>query len=68
MQAGVSFGNFYPSETRTAKELMKESGDSAVEKLYFQNDAQELKAALVQNAKHDLQLEQFRKDHKTPNY
>lgn len=60
MQAGVSFGDFYPSETQAAKELMKEGGDTAVEKLYFQNDAQELKASLTRDSQHDSNLEQFK--------
>ena len=64
LQAGVSYGNFYPEETQTAKEFMKESGDSAVEKLYFQNDAQELKAALARDTQDDSQLEQFKKNYR----
>lgn len=64
MQAGVSFGDFYPSETQTAREFMKKDGDTAVEKLYFQNDAQELKAALARDAQHDSQLEQFKKNYR----
>ncbi len=60
MQAGLSTGRFYPEDTRTAKEFLKESGDAAVEKLYFQNDAQELKAALTRDAHHNSNLEQFK--------
>ncbi len=62
MQAGVSFGDFYLSETQAAKELMKEGGDTAVEKLYFQNDTQELRAALAKDAQPDLHLQQFKKN------
>jgi len=65
MQDGISYGNFYPGETQTAKKLMKETGDSAVEKLFFQNDTQELKAALATDAQHDAQLEQFKKLHRS---
>jgi|ERR1035437_466924 hypothetical protein len=64
MQAGLSYGNFYPEETRTAKEFMKESGDTAVEKLYFKNDAQELKDAITRDAQHDSHLEQFKKNYR----
>ena len=65
MQAGISFGDFYPGETQTAKELMKEAGDSAVEKVFFQNDAEELRAALSTDAQHDEQLEQFKILHRS---
>ena len=61
MQKGVSFGNFYPEETKTAKGLMNEAGDAAVEKFYFQNNAQELKTALAGDAQHDSRLEQFKR-------
>jgi hypothetical protein len=40
---------------------MKEGGDTAVEKLFFQNDAQELKAAMTRDSQHDSNLEQFKK-------
>lgn len=62
MQAGISFGNFYPEETQTAKEIMKGSSDAAVEKLYFQNDAQELKAYMTRDSQYDSNLDHFKKN------
>jgi hypothetical protein len=44
---------------------MNETGDSAVEKLFFQNDTQELKAALATDAQHGAHLEQFKKLHRS---
>lgn len=60
-QEGISFGNFYPGETRVAREMMEKAGSSAVEKLYFQNDAGELKAALGGGAEQEARLEDFKK-------
>lgn len=60
-QEGVSFGNFYPGETEVAREMIEKDGAAAVEKLYFQNDAGELKAALGGEAEHEARLEDFKK-------
>jgi hypothetical protein len=61
MQEGFSSGRFYSGETRTAKKLMNDAGDSAVEKFYFQNDARELKDALARDAQYDSRMEQFKR-------
>ena len=60
-QEGVSFGDFYPGETIVAGETIEKDGASAVEKLYFQNDARDLKAALGREGEHEERLEEFRR-------
>lgn len=61
MQADISYGNFYPEETKVAKETIREAGPSAVENLYFKGDASELNAALKEKAHHDARLEALKK-------
>jgi hypothetical protein len=61
LQAGVSFGEFYPQETEVARKMINENGLSGVEKLYFQNDPRELKSALQKNAQHDVRPEASKK-------
>ena len=52
---------FYPKETQMAKDLIAETGPRAVEKLYVQNDASELKNALGGDAQYEARMEQFKK-------
>ena len=54
--------NFYPKETQMAKDLIVETGGPrAVEKLYFQNDANDLKEALGGEVQYEARMEQFKK-------
>ena len=53
--------HYYKKETEMAKDLIAETGPKAVEKLYVQNDASELKKVLGGDAQYEARMEQFKK-------